>query len=239
MLRPFVPVLFAVFLLAGCAKDEAIRSTSDLTVLQQQTLPAPERADLVAPDRPSYIGPLDVLSVEVFNVEELTKEDLQVDSSGRVTMPLVGTIDANGMTAAELAKRIDAALRGKYLRDPQVTVQIKGQVSQVVTVDGAVQKPGAYGVTNQTTLMRTIALSGGLSEFAKLDDVVILRTVNRQRLAGLYNIGAIRRGVYADPPIYPNDVVIVGDSQQRRLFRDFIQVAPILAAPLVVLLTSN
>ena len=222
-------------LLAGCARNEPIRSTGDLTVVQTAALPAPSREDLVAPSRPSYIGPLDTLTIEVFNVGDLSR-DVVVDSGGRVTMPLVGTIDANGMTAPELASRIDAVLRGKYVRDPQVTVTIKGSVSQVVTVDGAVDRPGAYPVTNQSTLLRTLALSGGLTEFAKQDDVVILRTVGQRRMAGLYNIGQIRRGVYDDPAIYPSDVVVVGDSPSRRLFRDFIAVAPVLAAPLIAVL---
>ena len=73
-------------------------------------------------------------------------------------------------------------------------------------------------------------------DFADEDDVVVLRTVQGQRIAGLYNIEAIRRGLYDDPPIYANDLVVVGDSPQRRLFRDFISLAPLLAAPIVAVL---
>lgn len=235
MFRTFLLAVTGLALLGGCAKNEPIRSTPDLTVVETVALPAPGREDLVAPDRPSFIGPLDTINVEVFNTPELTR-DVLVDSGGRVSIPLVGTIDVNGLTAPEVASRIDAGLRGKYVRDPQVTVTIKGSVSQVVTVDGSVERPGAYPVTNQSTLMRTLAQSGGLTEFAKVDDVVILRTVGQKRMAGLYNIGQIRRGAYTDPAIYPNDVVVVGDSPARRRFRDFIAVAPILAAPLVAIL---
>ncbi|RYD26604.1 MAG: polysaccharide export protein, partial [Lysobacteraceae bacterium] len=181
------------------------------------------------------IGPLDTINIEVFNTPELTR-DVMVDSGGRVAIPLVGVIDANGLTAPELARRIDDGLRGKYVRDPQVTVSIKGSVSQVVTVDGAIDKPGSYPVTNQSTLMRILAQSGGLTEYAKNDDVVILRTVERKRMAGLYNIQQIRRGVYSDPAIYPNDVIVVGESASRRLFRNALAVAPILAAPLIAVI---
>lgn len=235
MSRTFFLAAIGLTLLAGCAREEPIRSTADLTVIETAMLPAPGREDLVAPDRPSFIGPLDTLNVEVFNTPELTR-DVVVDSGGRVSVPLVGTIDANGLTAPELASRIDAGLRGKYVRDPQVTVTIKGSVSQVVTVDGAIENPGTFPVTNQSTLMRALAQSGGLTEFAKVDDVVILRTVGKKRMAGLYNIRQIRRGVYPDPAIYPNDVVIVGDSPSRRLFRDAIAVAPVLAAPLIAVI---
>ena len=86
------------------------------------------------------------------------------------------------------------------------------------------------------TLLRVVASARGLSEFAREDDVVILRTVDGRRMAGLYNIDAIRRGAYDDPSVYANDIIIVGDSPQRRLFRDIVSVSPLVAAPLIALL---
>lgn len=232
--------IFIAFLLAAslsaCAGREPLQSTSRLTVVDNETaLPAPERNDLTAADRPSLIGPLDTIQVDVFNVPELSRE-MQVDASGRISMPLIGTIEARGRTAGELAEAVESALRGRYVRNPDVTVNIRSSVSQVVTIDGQVVEPGLYPVTNQMTLLRAIASAKGMSEFAKQDDVVILRTVNGRKMAGLYNIDAIRRGAYADPAIYANDVVVVGDSPQRRLFRDFVSLAPLLAAPLIAIL---
>src|SRR3546814_3002472 len=127
---------------------------------------------------------------------------MQVDASGLISMPLVGTVDPRNKTADELARTIEDSLQGRYVRNPQLTVNIKSSVSQVVTVDGEVKEPGLYPVTNQMTLMRVIASAKGLSEFAKQEQVVILRTVNNQRMAGLYDISAIRLGAYADPPVY-------------------------------------
>lgn len=198
-------------------------------------LPAPVRADLTAPDRPSLIGPLDTVQVDIFNVPELSRQ-MQVDASGRISMPLVGTLDARGKTAAELAAGIEAALRGRYVRDPDVTVNIQSSVSQVVTVDGQVGEPGLYPVTNQMTLLRAIASARGLTEYARVNEVVILRTVNGRRMAALYDVDALRRGMYDDPAIYANDVIVVGDSPARRLFRDIISTAPLVAAPLVAIL---
>lgn len=235
-MRKFFIVLFAFSGLASCAGREPLQSTERLTVVDGQTmLPAPERSDLTSLDRPSLIGPLDTIQVEVFNVPELGRE-IQVDTSGRISMPLVGTIDAGGKTAGELAEAIKGSLQGRFVRNPEVTVNIKSSVSQVVSIDGQVVEPGLYPVTNQMTLLRAVASAKGLTEFAREDDVVILRTVDGRKMAGLYNIDAIRRGTYDDPPIYANDVVVVGDSPQRRLFRDFIAASPLLAAPLVALL---
>jgi polysaccharide export outer membrane protein len=236
-MRQFLTVLFAAVGLTACAgKGAPITSTPGLTVVKDSTtLPPPNRSDLTAADRPALIGPLDTVQVDVFNIPELTRE-VQVDASGSVAMPLVGTIDARGRTAAELGQAIETALRRRYVRSPEVTVNIKSSVSQVVTIDGQVVEPGLYPVTNQMTLLRAIASAKGLSEYARQDDVVILRTVDGRKMAGLYNIAAIRRGNYDDPPIYANDVVVVGDSPQRRLFRDFVSLAPLLAAPLIAVL---
>lgn len=235
MRKPAVACLI-LLALAGCGRREPIRSSADLTVVEgTSTLPAPNRQDLTAGDRQSLVGPLDTIGVDVFNVPELSRE-MQVDASGRISMPLIGTIDARGKTAQELAQQIEAALRGRYVRDPDVTVNIKSSISQVVTVDGQVVEPGLYPVTNQMTLMRAVASAKGLSEYAKYDDIVILRTVEGRRMAGLYNMALIRRGAYEDPPIYANDVIVVGDSPQRRLFRDFVSLSPLLAAPLIALL---
>ncbi|RYF05652.1 MAG: polysaccharide export protein [Oxalobacteraceae bacterium] len=235
-MRKFLFVLMVASSLTGCGGRQPLVSTPRLTVVQDNTtLPAPERGDLIAGDRPALIGPLDTIQIDVFNVPDLSRE-VQIDASGRISMPLVGTLDARGKTAGELATAIEAALRGRYVRNPEVTINIKSSVSQVVTVDGQVVEPGLYPVTNQMTLIRAIASAKGLSEFSRQDDVVILRTVNGRKMAGLYNIAAIRQGMYDDPQIYANDVIVVGDSPQRRMFRDLVSLAPLLAAPLIAVL---
>ncbi|WP_231726097.1 MULTISPECIES: polysaccharide biosynthesis/export family protein [unclassified Sphingomonas] len=203
-------------------------------MVETEALPEPTRGDLVAADRPALVGPLDTIGIDVYGISDLSLE-VQIDASGRISMPLAGTIDVRGKAAYEVARDIENALR-RYVKDPVVTVNILNSVSQVVTVDGSVTEPGLYPVTNQMTLMRAIASAKGVSEFGKLEDVVVLRTVDNQRMAGLYNIAAIRRGVYKDPPIFANDVIIVGDSPERRLFRDLVALSPIISAPLIVLL---
>lgn len=235
MRKIIIALLFTAALWA-CGGRKPLVSTPRLTVVQDSAvLPAPNRGDLTVADRPALIGPLDTIQVDVFSVPDLSRE-IQVDASGRISMPLVGTVDARGKTSAELAGAIEGALRGRYVRNPEVTINIKSSVSQVVTIDGQVVEPGLYPVTNQMTLMRAIASAKGLSEFARQEDVVILRTVDGRRMAGLYNVDAIRRGEYDDPAIYANDMIVVGDSPQRRLFRDFVSLSPLLAGPLIAVL---
>ncbi len=228
----FVAPLLALCLTA-CAGSNSLGGSSDVRVVSSGTLPPPTRSDLVVRGRPYLIGAFDKLEISVFGVEDLSLE-VQADASGRISMPLAGSIDAAGKTPEELSQAIAAGLRGRYVRDPQVTVNLKETLSQVVTVDGQVKEPGLYPVIGQMSLMRAIATAKGASEFAKLDDVVVFRTVEGQRMAALYNLKAIRRGQYADPEIFANDVVVVGDSPARRLFRDVIQAAPLLTTPLIV-----
>jgi len=236
-MRQFCISLVIVTALAGCAaKHPSLVASDRLKIVQVNgVLPPPGRDDLTAADRPALIGPLDTIQVDVFNVPALSRA-MQVDASGRIAMPLAGTIDARGRTAAELAQAIEAGLRQHYVRNPEVIVNIKNSVSQVATIDGQVNEPGLYPVTNQMTLMRIIASARGMSEYARQEEVVILRTVGNQHMAGLYNVAAIRQGAYDDPPIYANDVIIVGDSPQRRLFRDLVSISPLIVAPLIAIL---
>jgi len=189
-------------------------------------------------ERPYLIGPFDKLNIDVFGVEDLSR-DVQADASGRVSIPLAGTLDVSGKTPGEVATMVADRLRGRYVRDPQVTVNLLQAVSRIVTIDGEVKKPGLYPVVGQMTLMRAVATAEGTTEFARLDDVVVFRTVKGQRYAALFNLKAIRRGTYEDPEIFPNDVISVGDSQARRLFRDVLTAAPAIVTPLVYVLSRN
>ena len=227
-------ILFLALLLSACGGSTILGGSPNVTVVSSEGLPEPTRVDLLSSNRPYLIGPFDKLKIDVFGIEDLSKE-VQIDASGRLSFPLIGVVEASGLTPGELADEIEKRLQGRYVRDPQVTVNLEETVSQVITVDGQVKNPGLYPVIGRMTLMRAVATSGGTSEFAKLNDVVIFRNVNGEQLAGLYNLKAIRRGAYSDPEVFANDVIVVGDSQARRLFRDLIQASPLITTPLIIL----
>ena len=225
--------------LASCGGRSALGGDPSIRVVSSNVLPEPDRSDVVTVDRPYLIGPFDRLVIDVFGIEELSKKEVQTDASGRISFPLAGTVEAAGRTPAEVEEILKDRLRVRFVRDPQVTVNLKETVSQVITVDGQVREPGLYPVIGRMTLMRAVATAKGASEFAKLDDVVIFRTVKGQKLAALYNLKAIRNGAYSDPEVFANDVVVVGDSQARRLFKDFLAIVPLISTPLVVALQSR
>jgi len=228
--------LASALLLAGCADDPALGSPKQAMVVSAvHELPPPNGADLVASTTAYRIGPLDKLSIEVFGVADLSGK-FQTDAAARLAMPLIGELDAAGKTPNELAHSIAARLKDHYVRDPQVTVNLEETTSQVFTVDGQVTQPGSYPVVGDVSLMRAVATAKGVSEFGRLEDVVVFRTVNGQSMAALYNLAAIRRGVYPDPKIYAHDVIVVGDSKARRAFQQFITVSPMLTTPLILIL---
>jgi polysaccharide export outer membrane protein len=144
----------------------------------------------------------------------------------------VGLLRVSGKTPVEIEQDLVQRLRKAYIREPQVTVNLKEVLSRVITVEGEVEKPGLYPLTGRTTLVGAVAKAEGTTEFSKLDEVVVFRTVGGQRYAALYSLEAIRRGAYADPEIYANDVVTVSFSDRRRFFKDLAAVA----APLIILI---
>lgn len=225
--------------LAACASTPPLGGAAGLQVVAGEQLPPPVPGDDNYQARPYLVGPFDKLKIDVFGIEELSEREVQIDASGRASFPLVGSFEAAGKTPHEIEVELEAALTGRYIRDPQVTVNLEETVSQVVTVDGQVREPGLYPVMGRMTLMQGVATASGLTEFAKINDVVIFREAGGQRYAALYNLGAIRRGIYADPEIYAGDVVVVGESNSRRLFRDILAATPLLTAPIIALLQNN
>lgn len=228
-----------LLLASACTSTPKIAGNNDLQVAEASALPPPSRIDAQAQSRAYFISPRDTLTIDVFGVPDMSNMEVQVDASGRVSVPLAGVVDASGLTPADLAGAIEARLRGRYIRDPQVSVNIKETSSQVVAVDGEVKEPGVYPIVGRMTLMSAVARAKGVSEKAKLDDVVVFRTVEGRRMAGLYNLKAIRRGVYGDPEVYANDVIVVGESRSRRIFDSLLQIAPLLTAPLIVFMQTQ
>jgi len=225
--------LAGLFSVAACARNELV-GRPDLTIVHNSELPPPTSADLIAGQQPYLIAPFDKLNVDVYGVPELSKV-VQVDAGGAMALPLAGILPAAGRTPQQLAGAIADRLRGRYIRDPQVTVNAE-TVNRFITVDGSVSEPGQYPVIGKMTLMRAIARAKGTSSFADENYVVVFREVNGRKMAALYDLRAIRQGIYPDPNVYADDVVSVGESAGKRTFALLIQGSGILVAPIVALL---
>lgn len=217
---------------AGCAADRSIGLAPEVAVTELDELPPP-RADISY-----FIGPQEKLDIQVVGAETLSGIYL-TDVEGQLAFPLIGVIPLEGKTPSEASLAIAERLRGKYLLDPQVRVIPDEFPVPAVSVGGQVKKPGSYPAVGRQTLLKVVNMAEGLTEFAKKDDVLVMRTVAGQRYIGIFNIEAIQRGNYADPQIYPNDIVMVGDSPERRRLDMILQILPPVITSAAILIARR
>ena len=109
------------------------------------------------------IGPEDVVEIRVFELDKLDRT-VRVAGDGSIDLPLVGKIPVQGLTADGVSDRVADKLRGRYVKDPQVTVFIREYNSQKVSLLGAVAKPATYSLIGRRNLLQVIADAGGLSQ---------------------------------------------------------------------------
>jgi polysaccharide export outer membrane protein len=234
------PLIMTAALLGGCAgAPPALKGNPMVQVVDATALPAPTEADGAVGGKGYRIGPFDRLIVDVFGFDTLKSREIQVDAAGDIALPIAGTVKVGGHTPSEATEAIAQQMRAGFVRDPKVSVNLMESVSQYVTIDGQVGQPGNYPMVGDMTLMRSIAAARGANEFAKLNDVVLFRTVNGQKMVALYNLAAIRRGDYSDPQVYARDVIVVGDSPARRLLRNIIQGSALITTPIVALIQTS
>jgi polysaccharide export outer membrane protein len=124
-------------------------------------------------DATYVIGDEDLLVINVWKEPEVSRS-IPVRSDGRISLPLIGEIQAAGRTPVQLEKDIAAKLR-TYITDPDVTVIVQQINSQKFNILGRVLKPGSYPLTGSTTVLDAIAAAGGFQDFAKEKDIYILR----------------------------------------------------------------
>ena len=213
--------------LSGCTGGATLDKRSSAVTVASE-LPAPDESDLGLEMVEYRIGPTDVIAVSVFNADEMETQGM-VDAGGNFLLPLIGTVRAGGKTPSELSVHIADALRGRFIKDPQVVVNVKEARARTVTVDGAVTQPGIYPVVGKMSLQQAIATARGVSELANTENVILFRTIDGQRMAALYDLKDIRSGRVDDPQVYGRDVVVVGESSTRRFLKDTQMTAPIFA----------
>ena len=220
--------LLAASLVAACGsaprRADAVRAASVVDPVSLQGGAGAAQSDVYT------IGPTDLLNISVFQVPDLSSEELRVDASGSIQMPLIGSVRAAGRTPEDLAQEIESQLATRFLQNPQVSVTVAEAASQKVTVDGAVTKPGVYVMRGQTTLLQAVAMAEGPSEVADLESVAVFRTTPAGRMVAVFDLHAIRNGQAADPVLLGDDVVVVDTSRLSVATRQALQSLPGLAA---------
>ncbi len=170
----------------------------------------------------------DVIQVRVFQEPDLSSDRIQVDETGHIQLPFAGNIPAAGLTVRELSALITERLAREFLRDPQVVVTVVSRREQVVAIEGEVKMPGVYAIGPGDTLLSVIARAQSPTKVAKLDEIVVFRMADGKRLAARFDLRAIRAGQAPDPEIRSGDIVVVGYSSLKGIYRDILQAAPLL-----------
>ena len=223
-LRSLIFLIFsALVTLSGCADKRG--GPIPYSVSQFGQPDAPTVASLGSGYR---IAPMDTVSVKVFKMPDLSG-DYEVDLTGQLSMPLIGNVGAADLTTAQLDDALTHKLGEKYLENPDVSVALKSSSRRSITVDGAVNRAGAFPVNGPTTLMQAIALAGGASPDANARRVAIFRTIGGQRQAAAFDLTSIRRGENRDPEVYAGDIIVIDGSSVKAVQKQLLNSLPILS----------
>jgi polysaccharide biosynthesis/export protein len=217
-------------LLASCASNPAAKQR---IAAMPSELPSDGTSAI---DQQYLLGAQDKLTITVFNEPDLSFKDIPVDPNGFVTMPLIGQVRADGRTVSEVGDEIQRKLNARYIRDARVSAYVSDFANYSFTIDGEVEKPGVYEIPGKLTLSQAVALGEGASEFAKLNEVIILRNIEGQTFAARFDLADIYSGAAADPEIRRSDTVLIGFSAAKKRFKDILQIAPGVAGIFVALI---
>jgi len=188
-------VMVAVLAAVGCAKPGAV--------------PPPEQ--MPGKREPYVIGIPDVLNISVWKNAELGLQ-VPVRSDGKISVPLLDDVQAEGLTPEELKEVLTEAL-SEYISAPDVTVIVLQPNSQTVTVVGALVRSGSLPLQKETTVLEAIAAMGGFSTWAKKNDVRILRPNDNGFVSYRFNYGAYLAGKAPGSNMFleSGDTVVVPD----------------------------
>jgi polysaccharide export outer membrane protein len=156
------------------------------------------------------IGPDDLLVVNVWKEPEISRSVL-VRPDGRISLPLIGDLPANGRTPVQLRDEIKLQLRG-FLSDPEVTVIVQEARSRKFNILGEVEHPGSYALSKSMTVLDAIAMAGGFREFAKTTKIFILRANpdgSHTRIAFNYKEAIRGTALNQNPELKSHDTVVV------------------------------
>jgi polysaccharide export outer membrane protein len=226
------PLVVVGCCISGCA------DTRGGSIPYDRPFAAPDQQTFQTLPQDYKIAPLDKLSIKLFGEDagaggqpagNSITGDYSVDLSGRISLPLIGEVEAANLTTEQLDDQLTKLYGDKYFEHPDISVAIEESTAHVVTVDGAVNQAGQYQVAGPMTLIQAVALARGTTEDANVRRVAVFRMIGGQRQAAAFDLAAIRRGKANDPPIYPGDIVVVDGSSIKAAEKQFFRSVPLLA----------
>lgn len=172
----------------------------------------------------------DVVNLTVFREPDLSVADLAVGADGMVVLPLIGAVQAAGLTPLQLANRVQDLLREQnYVNDPRVGANVVRFASHRVTVEGAVGRPGIYTFAPGDRLSSAIAQAEGLERVARADQIAVFRSTADAMTVAKFDYRAMQQGTMLDPVLEPGDRVVVGTSSLSQAWQDLLTSLPVFA----------
>lgn len=165
---------------------------------------------VIQPSEDYTIGLQDVLAINVWKESEISRT-VPVRPDGKISLPLVGGILANGLTPAQLEEKIAEKL-SDYVSDPEVTVIVQAINSRKFNMVGQIASPGTYDLTGRLTVLDAIAQAGGPVDFAKVKKIYILRLLkNGERLRIPFNYKQVIKGknFHQNVDLEPGDTIVI------------------------------
>jgi len=202
--------LLAATLFSGalCAQTVARNSAANALTGPSST----HEADIAAAkphDNSFVIGNDDVLAINVWKEPDISRS-IPVRSDGKISLPLVGELQAAGLTPLRLESDIAGRLKN-YISEPEVTVIVQQVNSQKFNILGQVERPGSYVIANSPTVLDALALAGGFRDFAKKKSVYVLRqgASGESRIPFNYKDVIQGKNVSQNVKLQPGDTIIV------------------------------
>ena len=170
----------------------------------------------------------DELRITVFREPDLSLESVIVSADGAVSLPLVGPIRVAGYSLDRIESDIEEVLGSRYLRQPDVAVNIVDYRSHLVTVEGQVTEQGVYQFAPGTRLSGGLLLAKGLTRVADRDDIAVFRQTENGLEVARFDYRAVSSGAMIDPVLRPGDRIVVGTDGLAQLYQDALRAVPVL-----------
>lgn len=211
--------------LSGCAGSSPTR----IGLVDSAPVSAYGQTDYSAVEKTNYLlRPSDVVTITVFREPDLSVENTPVGADGMLSLPLIGSIKVDGLTARQLEQDIRSRLTPSLV-NPVVSVNVMQFGSHVVTVEGAVEKPGMYAFKPGTRLSGAISLAAGPNRVAKLTEIAVFRQTASGMAVAKFDYAAVRAGTMMDPVLEPSDRVVLGTSGLSVFWQDLLKTLPAFA----------
>lgn len=205
-----VAAMLGALALPVLAQEKQTASATDPVSSAKPSQPASRREAASVDNKTYIIGESDVLDIDVWKEKEVSKE-VPVRPDGKISLPLIGQIQASGLTPLQLQDNITEQLK-QYISNPEVTVIVSDPRSHQINIVGQIARPGTFPLRESMTVLDAIAEAGGFKDFAKQTKIYVLRPMPggiRVRIPFNYKDVIKGKNLQQNVQLKPGDTIVV------------------------------